>query len=77
VIWIVLLERAFIPPTLLEGLLVRGSCSVLTVDPFASLEPFLIIAYFHSSFFFAVWFRARTRVRWVALVMSVNFCMID
>jgi hypothetical protein len=44
VFWIDLLEKAFMPAALFRGLLVLGSCSVLAVDPFASFEPFLILA---------------------------------
>jgi hypothetical protein len=76
-VWIDLLERA------LCLLLCSGGCwyvdpfSVLAVDSFASLEPFWILVDSHSSSFFVTWFRARTRVRCVASVMSASFVRIQ
>jgi len=60
-----------------------GSCwyvdfdTVLTVDPFANLKLFLIRIHCSLFIFLVTWFRARTRVRWVAPVRSVCFVRID
>jgi len=51
--------------------------TVLAVNPFANFEPLLVSTNVHSSCFFVTWFRARTRIRWVALVRSVGLITID
>jgi hypothetical protein len=59
-------------------LLLTGSCwhwdfdTVLAVNPFAIFKLKLSYANVHFSFFFffVIWFRASTRVRWVAHVIS-------
>jgi hypothetical protein len=69
-------RKSVMPVALCKGLLVRGSLSVLAVDPFASLEPFFYPCWLSLFIFFVIWFRVRTRVRWIVLVMSICIIMI-
>lgn len=50
--------------------------TVLAVDPFA-FKPYLILwMYTLHVYFFLIWFRVRTRARWVAFVRSALFVRI-
>ncbi|PNX78807.1 hypothetical protein L195_g034788 [Trifolium pratense] len=50
-VWTALFERTFMPAACLGGCWYVDLGSVLAVDPFAILKPFLILVDAHSSFF--------------------------
>lgn len=67
---LVLLERAFCACFLSWSCWYLDFDTVLTVDPFTIFKLYLLSVDFHFSYFFVIWFRARTRVRWIAHVIS-------
>lgn len=63
-------ERAIIPAALFRGCWYVDLDTVLAVDPFVNYKPFFNSMDVHSSYFFVIWFRARTWACWVAFVRS-------
>jgi hypothetical protein len=66
--WFLWLERAFWVCCVFAGDGWHVIRSVLAVVSFAG---YYLNKYRHTFFFFAIWFRARMRVRWIVLVVSV------
>jgi len=72
-----MLEKNVKPVALLRRLLVRGSFYRVGGQSIRQFRTLIDLYKCTLFIFFFTWFRARTRIRWVALVRSVGLITID